>query len=88
MSLHAQHGPAERLERAVPLRIMPPTLGVALVIDFDDEPHLGAREVDDVLSDDELTTKRKAGLLARQPPPEPLCSASSVMTCAIRSTAS
>jgi len=35
---------------------------VAYCDDLDDESHLGAREVDDVLPDDELTPKRKAGL--------------------------
>ena len=72
MLQHPHRAPAQSIERALPRAVMPRALLVVTPIDLDDEPHLGAREVDDVLADDELTTKRKPGLRPREPAPEPL----------------
>src|SRR5688572_23122704 len=51
----AQDTPTERRERAVPRSIVMLTLVMRAAVDLDDETHLGAREVDDVIADDELT---------------------------------
>jgi len=71
----AQHRPAEAQQHAVAPRIVAHTLGVILAIELDDEPHLGAREVDDGVGDDELPPKRKPDLRPRQPTPDPLLGA-------------
>ena len=65
----ADHTPPELVERALPRAIVTRAHGVVPAVDLDDEPHLGAREVDNVLPDDELTTKRKPGLRPRSAPP-------------------
>ena len=80
---HAQHPPAQLAERAVPRAIVPGAPLMGCPIDLDDEPHLGAREVDDGLPDDELTTKRKPGLGPRETAPEPLLRACGIATHAL-----
>ena len=65
---HAHHMPTELVERSVPRAIMTRALVVVLPVDLDDEPHLRACEVDDVLPDDELTPKPKPALRPREPP--------------------
>jgi len=67
-----EHAPTELVERAVTRAIMPRALLVVSPINLDDEAHLGAREVDDALPDDELTPKREPSLGPGQPAPEPL----------------
>ena len=64
--------PAQLVERAIPRAIMTRAPHMGRPVNLDDEPHLGAREVDDVLPDDELTTIRKPGLGPRKSAPEPL----------------
>ena len=53
MLTHPHHVPAELAERAVARGIMPCALLVVRPVNLDDEPHLGACEVDDVLPDRE-----------------------------------
>jgi hypothetical protein len=72
MLRNPHHLPTEIVERAIPRAIVTRALLVVRPINLDDEPHLGAREVDDVLADDELPPKRKPGLGPREPAPEPL----------------
>ena len=67
-----QHVPSQRSDRPVPRAILPSALRVVTPIHFHDEADPGAREVDDVLPDDELTPKREASLGPGEPPPEPL----------------
>lgn len=70
-----QHRPAQRAERAIPRGVMTAAPVVRAAVDLDDQTHLGACEVDDVIADDELTTKRKAGARTRKLAPEPLFTA-------------
>ena len=69
---HPQHIPTEVTQRSVSRAIVTPAQRVVLPIDLDHQAHLGAREVDDVLADDELTTEREPGLRPAEPAPEPL----------------
>jgi len=80
MLTNPQHMPAKLVERAVTRGIMPCTRLVVRPINLDDEPHLGARKVDDVLANDELTPKRKSSLGPREPAPEPLLRACGIAT--------
>src|SRR5262245_4221827 len=64
--------PPELLEVLIPRSIVPLTPFVIAAIDFNDEPHLGASEVNDVRPDNELTSKREANLGAGEPSPKPL----------------
>ena len=79
-----QHVPPEVRERALARAIMPRALFMVRPINLDDEAHLGAREVDDVLTDDELPAKRKPGLGPREAAPEPLFRARGTATHAER----
>ena len=70
-----QHLPAQRAERAVTCGVMTNATVMRAAVDFDDQAHLGASEVRDVVADDELTTKREAGLRPRERTPEMLLTA-------------
>jgi hypothetical protein len=67
--------PAERAEGSLSARILAVTALVVAAIDLDDEADLGAREVDDVGPDDELTTEGKPGFEAAETAPEALLGA-------------
>jgi hypothetical protein len=69
--------PAELGPRVIARCIMTRALFMVRPVDLNDEPHFGASEVDDVLRDDELPPKPKAGLGAREPAPNPLLRARS-----------
>lgn len=67
-----QHMPAERAERTVTRGVMTCATVMRAPIDLDDQAHLGASQVSDVVADDELTTKRKARFGAGERTPEML----------------
>jgi hypothetical protein len=64
--------PSEIPERTVTSRIRPSAIFVVRAVDFDDEADLGASEVHDPMSDDELPPEGEARLRAGEPAPEPL----------------
>lgn len=68
----AKYAPAEGSERPVPRRVVPLSILVVSAVDLDDETDLGGGEVDDEVSDDELTAEGKSGLRAGEAAPEPL----------------
>jgi hypothetical protein len=68
----AEHCPAELGKRFLPNGILPLAPLVVATIDLNDEAHLGASEVDDEVSDDELPAEAEACLRSGEPPPEPL----------------
>jgi hypothetical protein len=58
----AENVPAELTEHAIAARVSArAALIVRCAVHLNDETDLGAREVHNVISDDELTTERKAG---------------------------
>ena len=61
-ALHMKDTPPKRVELAIPQRIFAVAPIVRRTINLDGETHFGAREIDNVISDDELPPKRKANL--------------------------
>lgn len=63
--------PARRIERAVPRGIEMRAPIMRASVDLDDETQVGARKVDDVIADDELTTECEPGFGPGERTPEP-----------------
>ena len=57
----AEDVPSEVMKLAVPGSIQPRSVLMILPVNFDDETDLGGSEINDVVSDDELSAERESG---------------------------